>query len=218
MALTISRDIVDTIGRADYCFWIADPTATDRTLPTSIVTLLVVVTTLNFALLGRSNSLLSAAIYTLYLILALSIAGVLTFVRQRRIESTSVQVLIEAYVVMLLITMLALMHNLFVPIAFFGQDTNVDRGPVAQLVIVYCYTIPAGVYLYLNSRNRLRAKFAPVGNAAESANVDAQFSAAHRELILWSIIHYAVIAFLIWMFLFSDPDHIEGLTKLIPQM
>lgn len=216
MPLEIGTDIINSVGRANYCFWPEDRPATDNAVPTALVTFVILVTTLNVAMLGANGSLIAGAIYTFYLLLAFSIAGVIAFLRTGKIASSDVLVLMEAYLVVLVITMLIMAHNLFVPIAYFSQSNLPDRGELTELLIAAAYALPAAIYLYLNSRSRLAAIFT-TPRADGSARIQS-LDSARQELLLWSLLHYAIIVLLVWTFVFANTDQTATLSKLIPMV
>jgi hypothetical protein len=216
MALQIGKDIADTIERASYCFWLPDD-GVDRSLSLTVATLVVVVTALNLSLLGESNSTFAGAVYAIYLLLSFSVVGVLVFLRTGAIAARAMMMLIEAYVVILLITMLLMTHNLFWPIPFFSPvDARPERSELEQFFVVYAYTLPGAAYLFANSYRQVSIANPAATDSPEL--VAAQLRLARVEVATWALVHYAVIGFLIWMFLFAKPTTINNLGKLFPSL
>lgn len=216
MAVAIDKEITEAVARANYCFWLRSDV--DRTIPVSLVGLVVVVSTLNFSLLGKSDSVFAGAVYALYLLLSLSITGIIVFLRTHRLESSAVLCLIEAYVVALLISMVLMTHNLFWPIPFFGIAVRADKW-WEPFAVVYGYALPAAVYLFANSRRVLATSLAIVPAGApplSEAEVQAKLREELPQLVLWAIVHYVAVGFLVWLFLFADPHRINEITKILP--
>jgi hypothetical protein len=210
-------DIIDPVGRAHFCFWIRDDRS--HTIPATFVVLLCFLLVALMTLSGSGTSVVASAIYSIYLLVAITLAASAVFVRTYRIITSQVVVLVEAYVVALFITSLLLSHNIFFPIAYFSVDAGVQRTSEIQALIAYAYSLPAIVYLGIRSqqvvRRRMRRAFSKLNSVAHFDELVGVGNAQRTEAFIWSAFHYALIGALVWSLLFASSGNLSVLNNAL---
>lgn len=207
MGFDIAGEVADTVGRAHYCFWFRDRRKRVHAVSDKIVILILFLIVAILTLFGSGTSAVSYAIYAVFFLVALTMASFVVLVRSYRIARYEVVILVEAYVVALLITIMLMSHNMFYPIEYFSSSTDVDVSTAKQIQIAFLYSLPSAAYLTFRSLqfSRDRTRFG-ARHIKEPAHLDklAGIQANTRvEVVAWSVFHYAVIGCLVWSLIFA---------------
>jgi hypothetical protein len=222
MAFDFANEIVDAISRVHFGFWLRDPLRREHSVPGKLLIVLLFLIVAIMTILDRGTSAVASAIYAIYFLAALFLSVLLVFLRQGRVRRNQVSVIIEAYVVALFITVLLLSHNLFFPIAYFSIDTGVDRSTKSQLLISYGYVFPAIIYIGTQSYHLASLRVRAVGrfmrDRINATRLRKMASRVRFEIVAWSVFHFLIIGFLIWMALFGKREHLELLEGALKEI
>ena len=223
MKIDLGFDVIKSISRAHYCFWLKEDPPVVHEVSTKTIVFLLFLTVVVLTLLGAGLSAVASAIYALYFIFALWLAGVLVFLRTGNLSEESVSILVEAYLVALLITIFLLSHNLFFPIDYFSQDPGLNRSVETERRISYAYTLPAGLYLLTQSLKMVKALRAKemdevAGNELKKADVSRRFDKVYAEVVLWSELHYVIVGYLIWLLVFANDGTVRRVGEILEKI
>jgi hypothetical protein len=215
MSFDILTDILNTIGRTYFAFWLRDPTKREHNIPAKFLVALTFLIMSLMALFGRGTNAVASAIYAIFFLTTLCFAAFIVVLRSHKIKPNQVVILVEAYVVMLFLTLLLMFHNVIFPISFFSIDAGVDRGLCAQLRVSYLYSLPAAIYVsfctYQFTNNRISLAAHRLKNAELRKKLLTRVYWLRIEVIAWAVFHYLVAGALIWFAVFAP----EGRLKLI---
>ena len=167
---------------------------------------------------GEGTTAVASAIYSVYFLSILCLGVFLVFVRTRRVVPSQVTILIEAYVVALFITILLLFHNLFFPIPYFSSDAGVRSGVAVQLTIAFAYGLPGALYLGIQSWHAVRGRTKAtrsIKHPDHLARLKEISIGLEREIVAWSVLHYVLIALLVWSVLFASATRMTVLDKAL---
>lgn len=215
----IFTDIINTLSRAHFAFWLRDPKKREHSVPAKLLVALMFLLIALMALFGRGTSVVASAIYAVFFLATLCLAVFIVLARSRRVAPGQVAILVEGYVVVLFLTMLLLFHNIVFPIPFFSVDADVNRGNAMQFAVAYGYSLPAALYLaictYQFANDRVRRARRRLKTQRSWQRVDVHASRLRAELAAWALFHYLVTGILIWAAVFAREGRLALLNEAV---
>ena len=223
MNYDIFSDVLAVLSRAHYGFWLRDPKKRDHNVPAKLLAVVMFLTIALMTIFGRGTSAAASAIYTVFFIASLCLTVFVVLLRTCRVRPAQVAILIESYVVALFLTLILLFHNMIFPILFFSIDTDPNRdSAVYQLAISFIYSLPGAIFLGIRSdqfaRERVRLSTRDFIESKHVKRLRRFRSGLRFEMFLWSILHYGIVAVLLWVAVFAPEGRLNLLNEAVKKI